>query len=129
MRAAASRSIRIIHRASGAILAEGPLGFAGITPFEGNYYIRRKCLKTSCLRPNWVPGLCPYKFLYVWLDLRLPNGASEPFIGWMYWLPNPLLPFIAWRPAVPQSSPLLKIEDIVLSQTMETNVHGAWPNA
>ena len=100
MRTTAVRSIRITHRSSGEVIAEGPLGFWGITPFEGNLYIRRKYLRTSHLRPNWVPGLCIYKFLYVWLDLRLPNGTSEPFVGWMYWLPNPLLPFIAFRPAV-----------------------------
>src|SRR5260370_836943 len=109
MRTAAARSIRITHRSSGEVIAEGPLGFWGITPFEGNLYISRKCLKTGYLRPNWVPGLCIYKFLYVWLDLRLPNGAREPFVGWMYWLPNPLLPFIAFRPAGPRSLPVLQV--------------------
>jgi hypothetical protein len=112
MRTTAARSIRITHRSSGEVIAEGPLGFWGITPFEGNLYISRKCLKTGYLRPNWVPGLCIYKFLYVWLDLRLPNGAREPFVGWMYWLPNPLLPFIAFRPAVPRLSPALQVEEI-----------------
>ena len=113
MRTTAMRSIRITHRPSGAIIAEGPLGLWGITPFEGNLYISRKCLKTNRLRPNWVPGLCIYKFLYVWLDLRLPDGTREPFVGWMYWLPNPLLPFIAFRPAVPRSSPALHVEEII----------------
>jgi hypothetical protein len=112
MRKTAARSILITHRSSGELIAEGPLGLWGIMPFEGNLYIRRKCLKTSHLRPNWVPGLCIYKFLYVWLDLRLPNGTSEPFVGWMYWLPNPLLPFIAFRPAVPGSSPSLQVDEI-----------------
>jgi hypothetical protein len=46
------------------LLAEGPLGW-GITPFEGNFYIRRKHLRTENLRPNYVPGFCIYKFLYV----------------------------------------------------------------
>ncbi len=104
--------IRIVHAASGEVIAEGRLGFREITPFEGNLYISRKCLKTGHLRPNWVPGLCLYKFLYVWLDLRLPNGVEEPFIGWMYWLPNPLLPFIAFRAAVPRASPALVIREI-----------------
>ncbi|MGD9837800.1 MAG: hypothetical protein AB7U74_08175 [Afipia sp.] len=75
---------------SGEIIAEGPHGFWGITPFEGNFYISRKCLKSSRLKPNWIPGLCLYKFLYVWLDLRLPDGTCERSIGWMYWLPNQL---------------------------------------
>ena len=108
----AARSIRITHRSSGEVIAEGPLGLWGITPFEGNLYISRKCLKTAHLRQNWVPGLCIYKFLYVWLDLRLPDGTREPFVGWMYWLPNPLLPFIAFRAAVPGASPSLLVEEI-----------------
>lgn len=107
-----TQAIRITHRSSGEVIAEGPLGFRGITPFEGNLYIRRKYLKTKYLRPNWVPGLCFYKFLYVRLDLRLPDGTQEPFVGWMYWLPNPLLPFIAFRPAVPRASPALQVEKI-----------------
>jgi hypothetical protein len=65
----------------------GPPGLFGITSFEGNLYIRRKYLKTHRLRPNWIPGFCVYKFLYVWLDLRLADGAKEPFVGWLYWLP------------------------------------------
>jgi len=113
MRTTAVRSIRITYRLSGEVIAEGPVGFWGITPFEGNLYISRKYLKTQYLRPNWVPGLCIYKFLFVWLDLRLPNGTREPFIGWMYWLPNPLLPFIAFRPAVPRLSPALQVEEII----------------
>jgi hypothetical protein len=31
----------------------------------------------------------------------------------MYWLPNPLLPFIAFRPAVPRLSPVLLIEEVI----------------
>ena len=50
----------------------GPVRFRGITPFEGNLYISRKCLTTDHLRPNWVAGFCIYKFLYVWLDLARP---------------------------------------------------------
>jgi uncharacterized protein (DUF427 family) len=112
MQLKSSGIIRITHRWSGELIAEGPLGFWGITPFEGNYYISRKCLKTTGLKPKWVPGLCVYKFLYVWLDLRLPDGTREPFVGWMYWLPNPLFPFIAFRPAVRQSSPALLVQEM-----------------
>ena len=107
------RAIRITHRPSGQVIAEGPVGFRGITSFEGNLYISRKYLKTDCLRPNWVPGVCVYKFLYVWLDLHLSDGSKERFLGWMYWLPNPLFFFIAFRPAVPRSSPVLQVDEIV----------------
>jgi hypothetical protein len=90
--------IRITHRESGIVLAEDPLGWS-ITPFEGNYYISKRCLRASGFKPNWIPGICPYKFFYVWLDLNLGGGFEERSIAWMYWLPNPLFPFIGsgWR--------------------------------
>lgn len=102
--------VKIKHRDSGALLAEGPVGW-GITPFEGNYYIRRKHLVTDRFRVNYLPGLCVYKFLYVWLDLLLPDGGRIRNLGWMYWLPNPLLPFIWYRVAVPQKHPELIVEE------------------
>ncbi|MGJ4957492.1 hypothetical protein ACQR1H_17745 [Bradyrhizobium sp. HKCCYLRH2015] len=107
-----SRIVRITHRPSGEVIAEGPVGLWDITPFEGNFYIRWRCLRTRHLRPNWIPGLCIYKFLYVWLDLELSDGRREPSIGWLYWLPNPLFAFIAFRPAVPQFSPAFAIEEL-----------------
>jgi len=106
-----TRQIRITHRRTGELIAQGPVGLWGIAPFEGNLYIRRKYLKTDGFRPNWIPGLCIYKFLYVYLDLRLADGSKEPSLGWLYWLPNPLLPFIAFRPAVSRMSPALCFEE------------------
>ena len=103
------KRIRIIHSPTDTVLAEGPLGW-GITPFEGNYYIRRKYLKTDRLRPNFIPGLCVYKFLYVWLDLVPESGDRSRNIGWLYWLPNPLLPFIWFRVALPGSHPEIIVE-------------------
>jgi hypothetical protein len=49
--------VRITYRPTGEVLAEGPLGW-GITPFEGNYYVRRKYLQTDRLRPA-LPGQHP----------------------------------------------------------------------
>lgn len=106
------RHIRITHVPSGDVIAEGPVGLFGITPFEGNWYIRRRHLRTDRLKPNWVPGFCFYKFLYVWLDFSPEAGPKERFAGWLYWLPNPLLPFIAFRPAVSGSSPVLRVDEI-----------------
>ena len=100
--------IRVVHRPSGETLAEGPRGW-GITPFEGNLYIRRRYLRTDGFRPNYIPGLCPYKFLYVWLDLRLADQPVARSLGWMYWLPNPLFPFIWFRVAVPRHHPDLEV--------------------
>ncbi len=102
--------VRIVHRPTGTVIAEGPLGW-GIMPFEGNYYIARRYLRAT-FKPNFIPGLCVYKFLYVWMDLILPNGKREGSLGWLYWLPNPLLPFIWYRVAVPQDHPSLAVENI-----------------
>jgi hypothetical protein len=103
------RSVRITHRKTGTLIAEGPIGW-GITPFEGNYYISRRYLSAT-FKPNFIPGLCVYKFLYTWMDLILPNGHRERGLGWLYWLPNPLLPFIWYRVAVPQQDPALTVEE------------------
>jgi hypothetical protein len=102
--------IRIFHQGSGDLIAEGPLSWRGILSFEGNFYIPARYLKTQGFRRNWVPGFCFYKFFYVWLDFRGPDGSKEPFLGWLYWLPNPMFFFIAFRTAVPMSSPALRIE-------------------
>ncbi len=80
-------------------------------PFEGSYYIRRQFLKTNGLKVNLIPGLCVYKFLYVWLDFSWPNGKASN-LGWLYWLPNPLSPFIWYRVAVPGSHPELDIQEL-----------------
>ncbi len=102
--------VRITHRTTGLPIAEGPVGW-GITPFEGNFYIRKRYLLTDRFRPNFIPGLCPYKFLYVWLDLRLRDDSWSKSLGWLYWLPNPLFPFIWYRVAVPKNHPELKVEE------------------
>ena len=93
--------MKIYHRKTQELIAEGKRGWA-ITPFEGNYYISNKCLKTRGSRPNFMPGLCIYKFLYVWLDFHASDGKVTKNMGWKYWLPNPLLPFIWFRTAIPQ---------------------------
>lgn len=103
------KMVRISHGESGSLLADGPLGW-GVTPFEGNYYVRAKYLRTDRLRINYMPGLCIYKFLYVGLDLALPDGRRSRSIGWVYWLPNPLLPFIWFRVALPGSHPELLVD-------------------
>jgi hypothetical protein len=105
-----SRLVRITHRPSGTVVAEGPLGWA-ITPFEGNYYISRRFLNAT-FKPNFIPGFCIYKFLYVGMDLLLPNHGREIGLGWLYFLPNPLLPFIWYRVAVPQRHRSLIVEDL-----------------
>jgi len=104
------KSVQIVHRTSGEVLADGPLGW-GITPFEGNFYISRKYLKTDRFKVNFLPGLCIYKFMYVWMDLKLVDGERIRNLAWMYWLPNPLLPFIWFRVAVSGTHPEIKVEE------------------
>ena len=103
-------NLRVTHTESGVVLADGPKGW-GITPFEGNLYIGRKHLKTQGFRVNFLPGICFYKFLYVWLDLNLEYGKRVRNLGWMYWLPNPIFPFIWFRVAVPRAHPEITIEE------------------
>ena len=99
--------IRITHLPSGEIIAEGPLGW-GIKRFEGNYYIQSRYLRTSGFKINYLPGICFYKFLYVWMDFHWQNNRSRN-LGWYYWLPNPLFPFIWFRVAVPANHPDLTV--------------------
>ena len=40
------KHLRITHKDTGTLLAEGPVGW-GITPFEGNFYIARKYLRSQ----------------------------------------------------------------------------------
>ncbi len=88
--------VRIQPKSAGMLLAEGPTGW-GVTPFEGKFYIARKYLKTDRFRTNYVPGVCIYKFLYAWMNIQLNDGKRVHNLGWLYWLSNPLLPFIWYR--------------------------------
>jgi len=104
-------AIRISHRPTGLVIAEGPLGW-GITRFEGNYYVRRRYLRRATFTPSPLPGLCPYKGLYQWLHLRLAGGESSRYLAWLYWLPNPLLPFIWFRVAIPGDHPEIEVRSL-----------------
>jgi len=54
-----NKFVRIKHLKSNRIVAEGRIGWQ-ITPFESNWYISKKCLKTDGFRVNYLPGLCIY---------------------------------------------------------------------
>jgi uncharacterized protein (DUF427 family) len=106
------RKVQIRDRRTRIVLAEGQRGW-DITPFEGNFYLRSCCVRKDLFRPNYIPGLCPYKGLYVWVDLVIPGQESIKNLAWLYWLPNPLFPFIWYRIAVPGQHPDLLIEETV----------------
>ncbi len=107
--------VRIRHAPSGTILAEGTKGW-DMMPFEGNFYVRKRCLKTDAFRLNFIPGICPYQGLYFWMDLRLRGQTAEKSIAWFYWLPNPLFPFIWFRVALPGQHPDLEIQESAWTQ-------------
>ena len=102
--------LSIVHRASGVELARGATGW-WLTPFDNSYYVARRCLCSTRYRNRWIPGICPYKGLYHWLDWEFENSHGECYrerlLAWRYWLPNPLLPFIIGRIALPMSHPAL----------------------
>lgn len=58
---------------------------------------------------NILPGLCIYKFLYVWMDLVIPGQPKISKLAWLYWLPNPLFPFIWYRVGLPAAHPELSV--------------------
>lgn len=99
-----TKTVRVTHKSTGALIAEGPIGW-GITPFEGGLYVRRKYLRDGTFHTNFVPGLCPYKLLYTWMDYHPPSGGKVGSLGWLYWLPNPIFPFIWYRVAIPKHHP------------------------
>ncbi|HEU0198523.1 MAG TPA: hypothetical protein VFQ88_15095 [Nevskiaceae bacterium] len=105
------RYVQIRYQPTGAVIAAGSLGW-GITPFEGNYYISRRYLREGAFHPDFIPGVCPYKGMYVGLNYVAPNDALAKHLGWLYWLPNPLFPFIMFRVAIPGQHPLLMVEPI-----------------
>ena len=112
-----AKHVRILHRATGATIAEGPRGW-GITPFEGNYYVRRRYLRDGKFVTSFVPGLCPYKFIYLWLHWEYEQTRVS-LLGWRYIIANPLFPFVWWRVAVPGSHPELIVETTSVDTTAD----------
>lgn len=103
--------IQVKHIPSGEVIAAGEKGW-GLFAFEGNLYISEKNLKSRSFKFSGIPGFCPYKFLYFWYHFRPENADGTKMLGWKYWLPNPIFPFIAFRIAVPMRHP-----DIHISET------------
>ena len=46
------------------------------------------------------------------MDLEVKGAPKIKNLGWIYWFPNPLLPFIWYRVGVPRTHPDLLIEEI-----------------
>ncbi len=103
-----AKQIQIFHRPSKTLLAQGKLGW-DITPFEGNYYVRKKCLNGAPFKLSAIPGLCIYKFIYLWMDLQLPDQPNARFLAWKYVIPNPLFPFIWFRTAIYGTHPDIEV--------------------
>ena len=106
-----AKHIQIIHRPSQTVLAKGQTGW-DITPFEGNYYIRDKCLNREVFKLTAIPGLCIYKFIYLWMDILPAGQSAERFLAWKYVIPNPLFPFIWFRTAVSGNHPDIEVKTL-----------------
>lgn len=106
------KRVTIIHAPSGEVIADGPVGW-GVTPFEGNWYISKKYLRTGGFRTTALPGLCFYKFVYLWMHFSTRDGSQSKYLAWKYVIPNPLFPFIAFRVAVDGGHPEL---DVVVTE-------------
>ncbi len=76
-------------------------------------YISRKYLLTDGFKINYFPGFFIYKFFYLWVDLVLTDGSKIKNLGWMYFLANPLFPFIWFRVGIPANHPEIEINEIV----------------
>lgn len=100
--------IQISHRPSKTLLAEGKQGW-DITPFEGNYYIKKKCVVGSPFKLSAIPGLCIYKFIYLWVDIQPDSHPKARFLAWKYIIPNPLLPFIWFRTGIYGAHPDIEV--------------------
>lgn len=103
---AQARQVKIVYKPTGTVLAEGPIGW-GVTRFEGNFYCQAKYINRGLFRVNYIPGICVYKFLYTWVDLVIEDKVVSKNLSWLYWLPNPLIPFIWFRIAIPGGHPEL----------------------
>ncbi|MCO7227249.1 hypothetical protein [Pleionea sp. CnH1-48] len=87
--------ISIVLKSSGEVLAQGQLG-TEIRLFEGNYYAKSSALKSTKLRCSYIPGICFYKFIYVWFHVK-DEQHSQRWLAWLYILPNPLFPALWFR--------------------------------
>lgn len=99
---------QLVHKPSETVIAEGT-SKDGLKSFEGNYYIKTKYFKPDLMKTNYIPGLCFYKFIYVWMDLILPGGKKLKNVGWKYILPNPIFYIVIGRIGIPQNHPELSI--------------------
>ncbi len=100
--------VRIVHEATGTVIAEGRRGW-NMLHIEGNWYIRRSSLRHDAFRLRPIPGLCVYKGLYLWADINVA-GHHTRMAAWKYVLPNPLF-FMIWnRFAIPSNHPDFDIE-------------------
>jgi hypothetical protein len=102
--------IQILHRPSQTVLAEGKRGW-DITPFEGNYYVRKKCLIGNRFKLTLLPGFCVYKFVYLWMNLQLDGQAPISLLAWKYVIPNPLFPFIWYRVGIYGGHPEIEVRE------------------
>jgi hypothetical protein len=45
--------------------------------------MRKRHLRPAGFKPNFIPGFCPYKFFYVWMNFALPFVAVPICAAWL----------------------------------------------
>ena len=98
---------------NGETVVQGRIGWP-VTPFEGNYYVQKNLIVSGKFVPNYMPGFCPYKFFYIWMDYITSGGDKIKNLAWMYFFPNPIFPFIWFRIGLSQNHP-----ELIISETMD----------
>ena len=101
------KNFQLIYIPTETLIAEGP--FSALKKLEGNYYIKEKHVVKGRVKTSYIPGLCPYKFIYVWMNLIVEDRKISG-LAWKYIIPNPIFPMIWFSIGFPQQHPELKIE-------------------
>ena len=72
--------------------------------------MRKKCLNQEAFKLTAIPGLCIYKFIYLWSDILVEGHPNARFMAWKYVIPNPLFPFIWYRTAIYGHHPEIEVK-------------------
>lgn len=99
---------KLTHIKTKKIIAEGIE--KDIYRLEGNYYIKESAFKQGIIVNTYLPGLCFYKFIYVWVNIKISDKLILKSFGWKYILPNPIFFKIFKRIGIPINQDEIQLE-------------------
>lgn len=102
------KKFKLIHIATGKILAEGEK--KDFFQLEGNYYLKEFTFKEGVVVNTIIPGLCFYKFIYIWVNIKVSDKIILKNFGWKYIIPNPIFFKIFKRIGIPIYQDEIKLE-------------------